>query len=69
MTRPLVRVEWWELLDRTIGCNTHHCLDLAECLFDGQPLCLDHADELLQRVAAIAEVPRLRSLLPPLWES
>lgn len=36
---------------------------------DGAPYCLDCADELLQRWAAIELTPALRETLPPLWES
>ncbi len=52
------------------GClGADNCMNRAECLFDGQPLCIDCADLLLERTVAITEVPRLRNELPPLWES
>ncbi len=51
------------------GClGADDCMAPAACLYDGQPLCLDCADLLLERHLAIAERPELLTLLPPLWD-
>ncbi len=44
------------------------CYSLAELLYEGQPLCIDCADILLQRHVAISEAPQLLMMLPDLWE-
>lgn len=61
-------VDWFELAERTIGCYAPHCLALAECLFDGVPYCLDCADLVLDRLVAVQLTPRLRELMPPVFE-
>lgn len=39
---------------------------IAECSLDGMPLCIDCADELIDRQAAISLMPEMRTLLPGL---
>lgn len=47
-------------------CHVHADPHPAEALLDGLPLCIDGADELLERIAAVELAPALRELLPPL---
>lgn len=44
------------------------CQQMADLLFDGQPLCIDCADILWQRIHAIGLNPELRNQLPDLWD-
>lgn len=45
-------------------CQRKACSKPAACLLDGEPLCLDDADDALERVQAVAIAPQLRELLP-----
>lgn len=45
-------------------CQRKACSRPAACLFDGLPLCIDDADELLERTQAVEIAPDLRELLP-----
>ena len=58
------RVEWadWHVSGRPIGCWC--CGDRAAALFDGEPVCLDCGDLLLERLEAVALVPAFRRWLP-----
>lgn len=47
-------------------CQRRHCTDAAVCLLDGWPLCLDHADEELERTIAWELNPELVGMLPAL---
>lgn len=49
-------------------CSIKRCSAPAELLYDGSPLCLDHADDLLERQVAICAVPSLRFSLPEVGE-
>ena len=43
-------------------------MNLAECVYEDMPLCLDCADDLLDRQVAISLSPNIRGMLPQLWE-
>lgn len=49
-------------------CSMKYCMALAECLFDDIPLCLDCADDLLDRQIAISLNPNMRQLLPEIGD-
>jgi hypothetical protein len=57
-------VEWGTTL-----CYRKSCAELAECVFDGDPYCLLHADDALERAVAVELLgDRAWELLPPLEE-
>ena len=57
-------VEWGLTL-----CYRRHCAELAECVFDGDPFCLEHAEEAWERAVAVELLgERAWDLLPPLEE-
>lgn len=45
-------------------CARKRCSRPAACLFEGEPLCLEDADDALERVAAIEINRRAAELLP-----
>lgn len=50
-------------------CTGHEeCTNMAELLYDEQPLCIRCADWLLERQNIIGRNPWLRDRLPALWE-
>lgn len=68
-TDKILRLEVWEVRWGVAFCTgAESCARYAELLYDGQPLCIDCADLLLQRHVAISENPALLTSLPPLWE-
>lgn len=57
----------WRDEDVTWGeteCQRKMCSNMAELLFDGQPLCIDDADDLLDRIVAVELYPDMREMLP-----
>ena len=67
-TWPYTAVPW-----TLMTCEAPHCLSYAAVLYDvderdiGVPVCLEHADVLLERFAAI-DLGRVERL-PALWET
>ena len=49
-------------------CSNRACLAPAACTIEDEPFCIECADELVDRLYAIAANPSLREELPPLWE-
>ena len=49
-------------------CSRKRCAELAECLLDGWPFCLLHAEDDLERWVAWSLNPELVASLPPLDE-
>lgn len=64
--RGLRRVTWAHLADFPYtGCDLAPCTARAECLLDEEPLCLDCAELILERI----ETPEpTKSLLPVLTD-
>lgn len=59
--RTIEAADW----GRTVPiCSRRGCPSPASCVLDRQILCLDCADDLLERMAALELEPRLRELLP-----
>jgi hypothetical protein len=48
----------------------HYCFGrrMVELLLDGTPVCVPCADLIFDRIVAVSMLPRMRELLPPLWE-
>ena len=44
------------------------CPEKAAGWLDGQPVCLDCADRLIDRIEAVSLNPKMAELLPPLHE-
>ena len=58
---------WQEFSARAlVGCSLVPCEARAEALLDGEPLCLDCADLVIERLQAVSATPGLRNLLPAL---
>lgn len=57
---PPAPIEWGGTL-----CRRRRCVQLAACSIDGEPFCLDHADEEIERAAM---PPELAALMPELDE-
>lgn len=49
-------------------CSILHCVQRAELWYDDLPMCIDCADELLERQIAISMYPDMRHLLPQLGD-
>lgn len=49
-------------------CSMLHCMRLAEVWYEDQPMCIDCADELIDRQAAISMHGDMRHLLPDLGD-
>lgn len=50
-------------------CYRPHCTEAAECVFEGDPYCLEHAEEAWERAVAHELLgERAWDLLPPLVE-
>jgi hypothetical protein len=45
-------------------CSVKDCANLAECTLSGDPLCIDCADDIIDRIEAISLHPKMRELLP-----
>ena len=45
-------------------CSMLHCMRLAEVWYEDDPYCIDCADALIDRQAAISLNPDMRQLLP-----
>lgn len=60
------RVEWEHLIEHPhAGCSLEPCQERAEALLDREPVCLDCADAIIERLS----IPRhWRPLMPPLAE-
>lgn len=70
MSSPLTLLEWSEVKWGIQPCTGRRtCYEMADLLFDGQPLCVDCADVYLQRIIAIGMNQTLRTLLPDLWDT
>lgn len=52
-------IEWGNCL-----CSIRQCVNIAECVFEDLPYCLDCADALIDRQIAISLDPRMRQWLP-----
>lgn len=48
-------------------CHRRRCSNAAELLYDGLPLCVDCADDLLERVHVLAVNPELAATMPA-WD-
>lgn len=55
--------------DAAPNCSNRRCMRASGVTVDGEPYCLDCADELLERFVAVSLRPDLREQLPQLWES
>lgn len=49
------------------GCSAPNCEESAELLWDGEPFCIDCADLLLERLAALEFNPRANEFLPTMF--
>lgn len=61
---PLPEPPHWTLSE----CQVKGCGAPAEVLAEGWPVCIDHADEWLERIEAIERYPAFRELLPSLGD-
>lgn len=56
--------------DRFAGeCERKSCSNIAEVLIEGSYLCVDCADDLLDRMVAADVSPELAAMLPAFWEA
>lgn len=60
---PICDEDWQNLM-----CSMPHCVELAECLHEGDPYCIDCADLLIDRQCALSLDKGMAAKLPAIGD-